>query len=237
MCPANQTCFNGRCGHINGAVVYIGSDYSTVSVSDLGSPATALTSAVSLVRKNPIKILSYERYAQAASIAEVNSLLPGPQYAVTHTKVDSFVHDNLVFSSYSILLVHDQAAAPPGALATLGAYWSPALLTFVASGGIVVMLDGGTSSTDAGAGTGEMPDFSTATTLLNVTSHADVAPDTSLDLNAPGDAVGSGLFWPYGSDANSVSLTTEAPSATVVYVVTVDQDGSAGPPVIVHKTF
>ncbi len=60
---------------------------------------------------------------------------------------------------------------------------------------------------------------------------------TPLDVDAPGDAIGVGVFWPFVASANAVSITTEPDALPVAYVVAPQADGGVGTPVVVHKTF
>ncbi len=228
-CPAGESCNAGRCGRTNGGVVYVGYDYSSATPSS-SSPGTILTNAVGIARKPIVNILSYEANAQPAAVSQVDALLSGPQYAITPTSDPTYVPASLQYPSYDVLLVHDQTTAAHGALGTLGANWASTLSTFVSAGGVVIILDGGT-------GTGEMYSFSTSTKLLTVSGPSVIPPDTTADVSSAGDAVGVGVFWPYGVYANSVSFSTDPPSVTLSYVVTVDEDGAFGPPIVVHKTF
>jgi hypothetical protein len=82
-----------------------------------------------------------------------------------------------------------------------------------------------------------MPQFTTATTLLDVSAQSNVATGTTLDNAAPADAIGIGVLSQYGAGNSSVSVTTEPNGGNVVYVVDVDADGGNGPPVVVHKVF
>jgi hypothetical protein len=234
VCPPNEICVNGACGELTGGVVYIGSDFATAPSA---SQRQVLLNAANLASTSPVRVLSYEQYAQAASEAEVNAILTAPNYVVTHSSSPTVVtQPTFTLQNYGVLLVHDQQLAPHNTLKGLGTSWHTALVNYVANGGIVIFLDGGTSTTGAGAA-GEMPALATATTLLQVTAHAKLAAGTQVDLNQKNDAVGVKFLHPFSLSANAVSFTTEAPSTSVAYVVTVAQEAGVGPPVVVHKTF
>ncbi len=246
VCPS-QICVNSLCqGSTAGGIVYIGHDYLT-SVAGTAQ-ARVLSNAVFIPQTNPLEVLSYEHYAVANAVARVKTILgnvatqEGRGLSITSTSVDTDIPTKLVFTSYQVLLVHDQSKAPAGALAALGASWATTLATFTQAGGIVVVLDGGTGAgLDGGvsAGAGQMPAFSTATHLLDVTAHVPIATGTPLADVAPGDVVGVGVVSPYGAGKNSVSITTEASGGNVTYVVDLLSDAGPGAsvPVVVHKSF
>jgi hypothetical protein len=234
VCPS-QICTNGMCqGSTAGGIVFIGHDYLNTPTGT--AQARVLSNAVLIPQNNPLQVLSYEHYATAAAVTRVKAIVDsfaaqeGRGLTITSTSVDSDIPTSLVFSSFQVLIVQDQPTAPSGALATLGASWATTLTTFTQAGGIVVVLDGGT-------GVGQMPDFSTATTLLSVTAQAPIATGTRLFDVAPGDVVGVGVVSPYGAGQNSVSITTEASAGNVVYVIDLPSDAGSALPVVVHKVF
>lgn len=234
VCPS-QICVNSVCqGSTAGGIVFIGHDYLNTPVGT--AQARVLSNAVFIPQTNPLKVLSYEHYAGSANVARVKAILngfatqEGRGLSITSTSVDSDIPNELEFSSFQVLIVQDQATAPSGAMATLGTSWATTLTTFTQAGGIVVVLDGGT-------GVGEMPQFSTATTLLSVTAQAPISVGTPLDDVAPGDVVGVGVVSPYGAGRNSVSITTEPSGGNVVYVIDLPSDAGAPSPVVVHKAF
>jgi hypothetical protein len=234
VCPS-QICVNSVCqGSTAGGVVFIGHDYLTTPAGT--AQARVLSNAVFIPQSNPLNVMSYERYASAAAVARVKSILngfatqEGRGLSITSTSVDTDIPNKLVLSMFQVLIVQDQSTAPAGALATLGASWATTLTTFTQAGGIVVVLDGGT-------GAAQMPAFSTATTLLRVTAQSTLATGTPVDDTAPGDAVGVGVVSPYGAGKNSVSITTEPSGASVIYVIDLPSDAASPLPVVVHKVF
>lgn len=230
----SQICQSSMCvgSPAGGGVVFIGHDYSNTPAGT--SQARVLSNAVFIPQFSQLRVLSYERYALQGAVSHVENILTtaaqqdGRNLTITSTVNDADIPNTLTIQSYAVLLVHDQAGATKGALATLGASWQPTLTQFTQQGGIVVVLDGGT-------GVGEMPQFVTATTLLSVTAQSSVATGTPLDVVAPGDAVGIGVVSPYSAGNASVSVTTEPSGGSVVYVVDPPGDGGVGTPVVVHK--
>ncbi len=232
VCPS-QLCSNSLCvGTTTGGVVFIGHDYFSTSAGT--AQAHVLSNAVLIPQANPLHVMSYERYANTRAVSNVKAIVNaaatavGRTVTITSTSVDGDIPAQLVWPSFQVLVVTDQATAPGGALATLGASWAGTLATFTAAGGIVVVLDGGT-------GVDEMPAFSTATGLLSVTADTSVATGTPLLDVAPFDVVGAGVISPYGAGKSSVSVATEPNGGSVVYVIDVQVDGGGGAPVVVHK--
>jgi hypothetical protein len=230
---ASQLCQSSLCvGAASGGIIYIGHDYQTTLPGT--AQAHVLSNAVFVSQTNPLHVMTYERYADATSVARVDAILTsvarqlGRTMILTSSITDSDVPNSLVPQNYDVLVVHDQRTAPDGALALLGASWAPTLATFVAGGGVVVVLDGG-------GGIGQMPAFATGTALLRVTAHAPIVTGTRLEVLAPGDVVGIGVISPYGAGQTSVSVTTEPNGGNVVYVVELPSDAGSWPPVVVHK--
>jgi hypothetical protein len=182
-----------------------------------------------------LHVLTYERYADPSAAAHVDAILNaaaaqfGRAFSTTHTSADSDVTDTLTIENYGVLLVPDQVNALGEVdLGALGATWEPTLTAFTGSGGIVVVLDGGT-------GAAQMPAFVTSAGLLSVTGQAPLAAGTSLAVFAPTDAVSLGVVSPYAAGANSVALSTEANGGQVIYVVVPSSDGGAATPVVIRK--
>ena len=231
MCPPTELCIGGVCEQPVGNVVYIGSDYTTDAPAE---QQRVLTNSVNLAAALSVRVLSYEQYALPAATAQVDQrILAGSQYSFTILTTSTLPAD-FGAQTYGVLLVHDQASAPAGFLGALGDSWSEALSTFVADGGVLVVLDGG-------SGTGEMPDFAYQTELLLVTGHAALgSPAPTLVDNKKSDAVSVGLFNTLSFALPEVSLTLdplEIASPDVDEVITIEQETGIGSPVVVHKTF
>lgn len=232
VCPS-QLCTASLCvGSTSGAIVYIGHAFSSYGPG----PAGVLSNAAFMSRSNPLRILSYERYARATAKSNVHSALDdsatqlGRKLQLTSTVSDGDIPATLSIQGYDVLLVLDQPDAAPGALGALGSSWASTLATFTQQHGIVVVLDGGD-------GVGGMPAFTTQTALLQVGLESSVSSTLPLQVLAPGDAVGIGVVSPYAAPPGSVSFQTEANGGPVVYVVggMGGGDAGAGGPVVVHK--
>jgi len=233
LCQSSQ-CVTG----FSGELVLIGHDFAT-NLPNPGSQVTVLTNSVFVRPSNPLRVLAYERYALAAAVTRVTSILQtfatqnARTLTLTHTSTDSDIPTKLDVSNFDVLLVYDQATAPAGALGSLGTSWATTLATFTAAGGLVVVLDGGGGATLDG-GVSEMPQLVTNGGLLNVTSQTTLPSGTRVKNIAPGDSVGRNVGTQYGTTNDSVFLVTDPPSSTLTYVI---YDQADMQPVVVHKTF
>jgi hypothetical protein len=231
-CPS-QICVSSQCvGSTVGGLVFIGHDFAVRPASP--GPAAVLSNAIFMSRSNPLHVLSYERHAQPVAVLSADAVmlgtaaLIGRKLDLTPTVTDADIPSKLLTDSYDVLVVHDQTSAAAGDMAALGASWSATLTTFTQHYGIVVILDGGT-------GVGEMPQFSSATGLLQVMAQSIASQGSPLQVLAPGDAVGIGVVSPYAASSSSVFLTSEPNAGNVVYVVG-GMTGDLGP-VVIHKVF
>jgi hypothetical protein len=217
---------------VTGGIVFIGHDY--LSTDPYTAQARVLSNAVLIPRANPLRVLSFEEYANPSSITHVSAILHdaalevGRTLAVTSTVDESAIPSALAAATVDVVLIHDQPGAAPGALAILGSTWAESLAAFTQAGGVVVVLDGGT-------GTDEMPAFVTATGLLAVSSDTPVSVGTALDVSSTTDVVGNGVLSPYAAQAHTVAVDTDPPGASVVWVVEVPNPESSPIPVVVHK--
>ncbi|MDP9002103.1 MAG: hypothetical protein M3O46_18580 [Myxococcota bacterium] len=232
---ASQICTSSRCvGAASGGIVYIGHDYTTTLAGT--AQARVLSNAVFIPQSNPLHVMSYERYARRSAITRADAILGGVATQIgrglniRHTSTDTDVPTLLTLPGFDVLLVHDQPAAPDGALGVLGTSWASTLATFTLGGGVVVVLDGA-------GGIDQMPAFSNGTGLLNVTADTPLTVGTPLVVASRSDVVGIAVISPYGAGQSSVSLSTEPNGGSVVYVVDVAADAGSTAPVVVHKTF
>lgn len=227
---ASNLCSGGVCqGAAPGDDIVIGHDYLGVSATT--AEARVLANAALLRYGNPVRILSYERYADSATVASTKAILSsaaaarGRTVAITVAPSDTYVEDNLTVRNFDVLLVHDQADAGADTLSSLGSAWASSLATYFATGGEVVSLDGA-------KGNGQMPIFLTQSNLLAVTSQMVKPSGTAFTVAAPGDSVGTGVLSPYGTLGQNAEMTTDPAGASNVYVVVDPADGA---PVVIHK--
>jgi len=223
-------CFQGSCvGGTFGHVVLMCIDYKETARS---SPIQRLLgNAVFLPGARLARILAFDGFTPTALRDNVDLTLAwaagdgGESYRMTHESDPSKILDSLAIENFDTFLVYSQPNASAGQLATLGAGWKSDISTFVDDGGTVVVLSGG-----------EMKEFIGAAGLLSVSAETGVT-GTPLFNRTPTDAVGVNVLSPFQARANTCRFTTsEAPSATLAYVITGDPPPAAlDAPVVVHR--
>jgi hypothetical protein len=228
---ASNLCADSICaGSTPGEDIVIGHDYFGVLPGT--AEAQVLANAVMLPAANPLRILSFEEYANPTSVARVKAIIAAAASAqartvvITVTSTDSDIPDHLTIRNYDLLVVYDQSSASGATLSALGAGWASTLGTYLGVGGAVITLDGA-------SGMGQMPAFLAQSMLLNVASHTPVAWHTPLTVYTPGDSVATGVLSPYGALNDTVEFSADPQSASVAYVVVNPTDNL---PVVVHKT-
>ena len=119
VCPSGLCVASACVGSTAGGIVYIGHDFA-VDPASMGT-AEVLSNAVFMPHDNPLRVLAYERYAQAEAVASVDAVIDGTAQSfgrdvvVTHTSVDSAIASKLTPAAYDVLVIHDQTSAPGGA--------------------------------------------------------------------------------------------------------------------------
>jgi hypothetical protein len=229
---ASNLCAAGVCqGAAPGDVVLIGADYRQASGGS--AQARVLTNAVLIPSSNPLRVLSYERYAEFASVLNVKGLVTAaagarPVAYTVSNDATSLASADLA-KDFDVVLVYDQRNADALALQAEGATWKAPLGTFAKAGGVVVVLDGN-------GGNGNMPVLVRSAGLLDVTAHATMTPGSRVTVLAPNDVVGTLVPSPYGVFQRSASFTlTEPNGGDVTYVAAVDLNPGVGAPVVVHR--
>lgn len=230
ICQSN-ICVGGQCqGAANGDIVFIGHDYMATPAGT--AQARMLGNAVLMAPRNPVRLMVFEKWANATSAGIIKAIIAneaaiaGRTVFMTTTADENFVAADLSTAKYDVLLVPDQELAPPGALAPIGTAWNGLLSTFTTGGGVFVVLDGVAGTTQ------EMPQFLNATGTLTIIAHQSFSAGTLIDIKAPGDAVARGIVSTYASRDRSARISTEPNGGNVVYVAT---DQPTGLPNAVHK--
>ncbi len=232
---ASGICAKGACtGATPGHTVVIGHDYASAGVT---SEASLLANAVFLPRTNPLRVLSFEQYADTTQMVHVKAILKAAAQSsgrtLTLTPETDYTRvpaDLVAVPAYDVVLVYDQPNAPTGTLATIGAAWQTSITKFFIGGGDVVVLDGASGAHP------EMATLLTSSGLLLTSSEVPIATGTQLLVVASGDAVGNFVVSPYAAQTDTVSfVTSEANGGNVTYVV--DELTTGGlVPVVIHKT-
>ena len=233
QCPSG-ICQAGKCvGATVGHVVLLCMSYEQNFQS---SPQTTLLgNAVFLPLSNPVRILAYTEHSPNPIENKVDQAIQwsatakGRTFVTTVASTSNDVVNQLDKTSFDVLLVYDQTAAPAGALATAGTAWAPKVAAFVAVGGVVVVASGG-------AGTGEMDTLVSNAGLLSVSGQT-LLSGTVLYNNAPFDAVGLNVLSPYLALKQSCTWDTSVtPGPQLVFVVgSASPDAGSGNPVVVHR--
>lgn len=231
LCPSN-ICVGSKCqGGTPGDVVIIGHDYRDAFAGS--SQARVLTNAVFIPSSNPLRILSFEQFADASVVATVKALIQsavvGRTLKFTVTTNPAALANSALDSLYDVVLVHDQPGGPPATLAATGATWAVDLATFAKAGGVIVALDGA-------GGQGGMPGLLTSAQLLDLAGHQPIVAGSLVSVIAPADRIGTLVVSPYGTVDRSVTFqSNEANGGNVIYVAAQLVGGVPRDPVVVHK--
>lgn len=231
ICPSN-ICVGGVCqGSTPGDVVLIGHDYKDAIGST--SQTKVLTNAMFIPTSNPLRVLSYEQFADGAVVARVKSLVAGAagarviQYTVANNP--NPLRSATLAKDFDVVLVHDQSGAAAGALAPIAATWATPLDTFAKAGGVIIALDGA-------GGSGAMPELVTSAGLLDLAGHTSIPAGTQVAIVAAGDKVGAAVVSPYAVVARSVTFQSNQPNGGNVVFVAQERVGAAlGDPVVIHR--
>lgn len=230
FCPS-FLCVDGTCeGTTPGEIVVLGHDFSAGVAGT--SQARLLQNAVSIASRTPIRILSYEANAPAATVTRVKALLGALPRQLVFTASSSPIdlQSPTLAASYDVVLVYDQANADAATATALGADARTTLHDFAAVGGVIVALDGAD-------GQGHMPEFLTAAELLAVSAHTPIAAGTPVYVSRVGDLVTNQVTSTYGVANRTVSFTTsEVDADPVRWVVRAGPPITFGEPIVVRKT-
>jgi hypothetical protein len=216
VCPS-QYCFLATCqGKLAGNIMVIGHDFQKTTPTE--QQARLLTNSV-FYNPGSVNLLSFEEYADAATVTNGLSILKGFATAegvtlnVQSTKDPTAPANDTLLAGESAVLVWDQPNAPSGMLASLGTSWAPHLSKYLQGGGIVIVLN-------AAQGVAQMPALLNNAALLTVTGQGtymagNPAQDTGL-------SIARGILSVYEVDQNTAWFTTsEVQSGTTLYVANV----------------
>ncbi len=216
LCSAS-VCVGGGGG---GRVVLIGHDYreSRAGMSRLVGNAVFLANGV------PVRVAAYDEYAAAAAVSGTDAAIDqvAAEQGRSWERVGVSTPGLLVaaLADVDVVVIYSQANASDAQLLDLGVSTQVALNSFVASGGVIVVLDGtgGNNGTfQAGVHAG----------LIQVASRSAVAAGP-LTVVAPGDAVAIGVPSSYAVETSTVSFATAMANVVVVH---------GSDPVVVHNVF
>ena len=228
VCPT-FLCTGGICqGVTPGDIVAIGHDF--LQPAGAASQAKILANAVFTGVNGTSRVLSYEQFADATAVSNAKASIAAQSggravsYTVSNQSTD--LTSSTLSRDYDAILIYDQSGTNAATLSSIGTGVAASLADYTSKGGTVVILDGGT---------GEMPAFMSAASLLQISAHTALAQYAPVQVTAPSDSVGNNVLSPYASFSNSATFTTtETPGTNLTYVV---REGSAGAglPVVIHK--
>ena len=239
LCPSGL-CSGGNCvGASPGHLALYCLDYTWAQANT--AHTALLGNAVFLPLRSEVRILAYTRFAPPAVRGQVNRVIAWSATARGKTyRIDAISEPNLLSSElsvqdYDVFLIYDQADAPAGQLAAIGAAWraTGVLQSFAEAGGVIIALDGA-------QGRSEMAEFIDEAGLLSLSGHTPIALDdsgTRFFNRAPGDALGVGVVSPLSPVPYSCTFdTTVGPSGDTVFVIADEAAPAVGNPVVVHRT-
>lgn len=219
ICPSN-ICIDGECqGALAGDVIVLGHEFASSASSS--AQAKMIANAVSIPTTDPIRVLSFDGDHPGAP-AERSVIAASVRYrGVSFEQGDDVALEaSDLARHYDIVLIHGAGSSP----AERGGRWASSLDTFTKKGGIVVALDDGTS---------DIPALLTASGLLSIEGHIQLADKTPVAITAPNDAVGIQVLSPYAPLGVTVGFlgVQSSPDVTIVGR-TNDQDAY---PMAIHR--
>lgn len=231
FCPSN-ICAGGLCqGATPGDIVVIGHDFRNAPSGS--SQAKLLSNAVFIPTSNPLRVLSYEQFAEAAAVTQAKALIQsaaaGRTINYTVSNAAASLQANDLVAKFDVVLIYDQVNGTAAALDPIGTNAAAPLNTFAKGGGVIVALDGA-------SGQGAMPTFLTNAGLLDVPTHATLPAGSLVRISATGDKVGSLVIGPYGTFDRSATFQPNEPNGgNVIYVAQQLVGGIPSDPVVIHK--
>jgi hypothetical protein len=218
----NVVCEGGQ-----GAV--LGMDFAGVEPGT--DEAHLLGNAVFRVGADPVKVLDYRALSEwnASSVTNVVDLIASEAVA-RHRRVHTTVardadeaREALATNAFDLFFVHDQAAAPAGALGEIGASWAAPIASFTSGCRDVVVLA-------TAQGEGEMGELLRASGVLAV---GDVEPASAADVVvAQDDPLLSGVGASFSGEQAVAALAVDRSAGQTISVVLTTR---AGVPVAVHR--
>jgi len=139
-------CENGTCADaIAGQVVVVGHDFTAANTA----MQRLLGNAVFLAKGAPVRVLVYYGEADATSAAGVERAVDVVKGEIGRDWLRTEAIESLVplqLSAADVLLVHAQVQASNSSLRKLGQEWGNALAQFVATGGVIVLIEAPSTS-------------------------------------------------------------------------------------------
>ncbi len=214
-------CIDGLCsGKRTGQLVLIGHDYQVTRVN----MNRIVGNSIFLAPGNPVRVVSYIGAAHNSVVNGTRVALNqvaaerGRSFAETVATAD-VLEDRL--ADADVLLIYAQGGASDTALANLGLTLGAAMEAFLGNGGVIVVLDGYSTSN---AGTWQL----LATSNLLAVTDANEITGSIVSVIHPGSSIALGSALNYRAEPTSVSFSA-SDGQTVVQ--------AGDDPVVIHKLF
>lgn len=200
---ASGICEAGACvGALAGHVVLVGHDYR----DHRPAAARVLGNAAALASRLTVRVASVGDATDDDVVVAVRRALTSGLTANgrdwTPAAMDGLADE--AGTSVDVVLVLPRAA-PADVSFAVGQAWQARLADFVASGGVVIALDGPGGTT---------ADFLRGAALLDATANG-TATGVAVDIAAPTDALAVGVPSPYMAERGSVTFTVDTDDATI----------------------
>lgn len=141
-------------------------------------------------RRSPISILVYNEYSDLSPTGEwkntMNAILEVYGPAFEYENLTDYAQLNSMINDFDVFLIPEQETASIAQSETIGSAWAGILADFVAAGGILISLDGGTAISQTGA------KILNATNLLK-TYNEELVTGNSIDVVNTADALAFGV--------------------------------------------
>lgn len=207
-------CVDGEClGEVHGHAVVIGHDYAQHNAA----MARVLGNAVGLSTRSPLRVATWRGTASHAATVGTDQALTEGLTQIGRAWTSVTAEDLASATTVADVIVIDAQRGAAADMTTLGASLAAPFATFIADGGVVVVLEGAS---------GTSHDLATAANLATITA---IATDTgpTITIGIATDGVATGVPQPYFGAASTVWFTTASPGVLV---------DDAGHPVAIHTT-
>lgn len=207
-------CIDGACaGDVTGHAVVIGHDYAAHNAA----MARVLGNAVALSTRSALRIVRWHGTASHQAVVGTDQALTEGMTQLGRAWTPVTAEDLIAATTVADVIVIYAQRGPAADMAALGATLAAPFASFIADGGVVVVLEG-----DAGTS----HDLATAAGLATITGiTAETGPVITIGVAT--DGVATGVPQPYYGAASTVWFTTPSPGVLV---------DAAGHPVAIHTS-
>ena len=176
-------------------------------------------------RRSPINLLVYNEYSDLSPTGEwkntMNAILEVYGPAFDYENLTDYTQLNSMINDFDVFLIPEQETASISQSETIGSAWAGILADFVAAGGILISLDGGTSIPQTGA------KILNATNLLK-TYNEQIVTSSSINVVNAADALAFGVASSF-TGPNAV-IAVDVNDGDIIF-----EHGASHKAVVVHK--